>query len=149
MSLESPTRTALVRRARRINRELAKMYPDAHTELNFTTPLELLVATILSAQSTDQRVNMVTPVLFARYHTAADYAAANREDVEKIIGSTGFFRRKYAIPSSAAAAANRRFTRPMLQWSPLPAPSPCRPRPERHKQSGPIQTVGRKEVRDL
>ena len=94
MSLESPTRTALVRRARRINRELARMYPDAHTELNFTTPLELLVATILSAQSTDQRVNMVTPVLFARYHTAADYAAANREDIEKIIGSTGFFRAK-------------------------------------------------------
>src|SRR5256885_14818361 len=70
------------------------MYPDAHTELNFTTPLELLVATILSAQSTDQRVNMVTPVLFARYHTAADYASANREDIEKIIGSTGFFRAK-------------------------------------------------------
>jgi endonuclease-3 len=92
--VETPTRTALVRRARRINRELALMYPDAHTELNFTTPLELLVATILSAQSTDQRVNMVTPVLFARYHTAADYAAASREDVEKIIGSTGFFRAK-------------------------------------------------------
>jgi len=94
VSLESPTRTALVRRARRINRELARLYPDAHTELNFTTPLELLVATILSAQSTDQRVNMVTPVLFARYHTAADYAAANREDIEKIIQSTGFFRAK-------------------------------------------------------
>jgi len=94
VNVETPTRTALVRRARRINRELALMYPDAHTELNFTTPLELLVATILSAQSTDQRVNMVTPVLFARYHTAADYAAANREDVEKIIQSTGFFRAK-------------------------------------------------------
>jgi endonuclease-3 len=97
VTLETPTlpsRTALVRRARRINRELALMYPDARTELNFTTPLELLVATILSAQSTDRGVNMVTPVLFARYRTAADYAAANREDVEKIIHSTGFFRAK-------------------------------------------------------
>ncbi|HEV8277905.1 MAG TPA: endonuclease III [Streptosporangiaceae bacterium] len=94
MTLKSPSRTALVRRARRINRELALVYPDAHTELNFTTPLELLVATILSAQSTDRRVNMVTPVLFARYRTAADYAAANREDIEKIIQSTGFFRAK-------------------------------------------------------
>jgi endonuclease III len=90
----SPSRTALVRRARRINRELALMYPDVRTELNFTTPLELLVATILSAQSTDRGVNLVTPVLFARYRTAADYAAANREDVEKIIHSTGFFRAK-------------------------------------------------------
>ena len=105
--METPTRTALVRRARRINRELALLYPDAHTELNFTTPLELLVATILSAQSTDKRVNMVTPVLFARYHTAADYAAANREDVEKIIQSTGFFRAKTtAIMRSARRSAS-------------------------------------------
>jgi endonuclease-3 len=89
-----PSRTALVRRARRINRELTELYPDAHTELNFSTPLELLVATVLSAQTTDKRVNMVTPVLFARYRTAADYAAADREDVEKIIQSTGFFRAK-------------------------------------------------------
>jgi len=91
---DSPSRTALVRRARRINRELALLYPGAHTELNFTTPLELLVATILSAQSTDRRVNMVTPVLFSRYRSAADYASANRGDVEKIIQSTGFFRAK-------------------------------------------------------
>jgi endonuclease-3 len=89
-----PSRTALVRRARRINRELAALYPDARTELNFSTPLELLVATILSAQTTDKRVNLVTPVLFARYRTAADYAAANRDDVEKIIQTTGFFRAK-------------------------------------------------------
>ena len=52
------------------------MYPDAHCELDFTSPLELLVATILSAQTTDRRVNAVTPVLFSRYRTAADYAAA-------------------------------------------------------------------------
>ena len=93
---EPPSHTALVRRARRINRELAALYPDAHCELNFVSPLELLVATILSAQTTDKRVNMVTPVLFARYKSAADYAAADREDMEKIIQSTGFYRAKTA-----------------------------------------------------
>jgi endonuclease-3 len=77
-----------------MNRILAELYPDAHCELDFTTPLELLVATILSAQCTDKVVNQVTPVLFGRYHTPADYASANREDVEKIILSTGFFRAK-------------------------------------------------------
>jgi endonuclease III len=94
VSPDPPSHTALVRRARRINRELAELYPDAHTELNFSTPLELLVATMLSAQTTDKRVNMVTPVLFARYQTAADYAAADRGEMEKIIQSTGFFRAK-------------------------------------------------------
>jgi endonuclease-3 len=84
----------LVRRARKIVRELAIMYPDAHTELNFTSPLELIVATILSAQTTDKRVNMVTPILFARYPAAADYAAADRAELETIITSTGFFRAK-------------------------------------------------------
>ena len=94
MIAEAESRTALVRRARRINRELAVLYPDAHTELNFSSPLELLVATILSAQCTDKRVNMVTPTLFARYRSAADYAAADRAELEKIIQSTGFFRAK-------------------------------------------------------
>jgi endonuclease-3 len=75
-------------------RVLAEAYPDAHCELDFTSPLELLVATILSAQCTDKRVNEVTPVLFARYRSAADYAAANRAEVEDIIRSTGFFRAK-------------------------------------------------------
>jgi endonuclease-3 len=89
-----PSRTALVRRARRINRELALLYPDAKCELNFRSPLELLVATILSAQTTDKRVNMVTPMLFARYETAADYASADREELEKIIQSTGFYHNK-------------------------------------------------------
>jgi endonuclease-3 len=84
----------LVRRARKINRELAALYPDAHTELDFSSPLELLVATILSAQTTDKGVNLVTPVLFAKYRTAADYAAADRDEVERIIQSTGFFRAK-------------------------------------------------------
>ena len=91
---DPPSHTALVRRARRIGRVLAELYPDVYTELNFSTPLELLVATILSAQTTDKRVNMVTPVLFARYRTAAEYAAADRGDMEKIIQSTGFFRAK-------------------------------------------------------
>jgi endonuclease-3 len=70
------------------------LYPDVHTELNFKTPLELLVATILSAQTTDKSVNLVTPTLFARYPTAADYASADREELEKIIQSTGFYRAK-------------------------------------------------------
>jgi endonuclease III len=89
-----PSRTALVRRARRINRELARLYPDAHIELTFTTPLELLVVTILSAQTTDHRVNAVTPELFARYRTAADYAAADLTELEQMIEPTGFYRAK-------------------------------------------------------
>ncbi len=67
-----------------MNRELARAYPDAHCELDFNTPLELAVATILSAQCTDKRVNEVTPALFARYRTAADYAAADREELEAL-----------------------------------------------------------------
>jgi endonuclease-3 len=85
---------ALTRRARRINRILAQRYPDAHCELDFGSPLELLVATILSAQCTDVRVNQVTPQVFARYRTAADYAAADRSELETMIQSTGFFRAK-------------------------------------------------------
>jgi endonuclease-3 len=94
MAQADPSHTALVRRARRINRELARLYPDAHIELNFTTPLELLVATILSAQTTDRTVNAVTRELFARYRTAADYAAADRAELEKLIEPTGFFHAK-------------------------------------------------------
>ena len=75
-------------------RALLERYPYAHCELDFTTPLELLVATILSAQTTDVRVNLVTPTLFARYRTAADYAGAERAEIEQIIASTGFFRNK-------------------------------------------------------
>ena len=88
------SRLALVRRARRINRELALTYPDAHCELDFTSPFGLLIATVLSAQTTDVRVNMVTPTLFAKYPSPADLAAADRADVEAIIQSTGFFRAK-------------------------------------------------------
>ena len=71
------SQTALVRRARTINRVLAQTYPEANIELDFETPLQLLVATILSAQSTDKRVNSVTPVIFARYPDAAAYATAD------------------------------------------------------------------------
>jgi endonuclease-3 len=85
---------ALVRQARWINRELARLYPDARIELNFTSPLELLVAAILSAQTTDRKVNEVTRVLFARYSTAADYAAADQAELEKIIQPTGYFHAK-------------------------------------------------------
>ena len=88
------TRTALVRRARRMGRILGETYPDAHCELDFETPLQLLVATILSAQCTDVRVNMVTPQVFAAYPTAADLAGADRDELEQMIVSTGFFRAK-------------------------------------------------------
>ncbi len=91
-AVETPP--ARTRRARRINRELARCYPDAHCELDFSTPLELLVATILSAQCTDRRVNEVTPALFRRYRTAADYAGADRDQLEDAIRPTGFFRAK-------------------------------------------------------
>jgi endonuclease III len=88
------TPLARTRRARRIDKILAETYPDAHCELDFRTPLELAVATILSAQSTDAGVNKVTPALFAKYPTAADYAAADRSELEEMIHSTGFFRAK-------------------------------------------------------
>lgn len=89
---ESPL--ALKRRARKMHRMLTETHPDAHCELDFTTPLELAVATILSAQCTDKRVNEVTPKLFSRYPTAADYAAADRTELEELIKPTGFFRNK-------------------------------------------------------
>lgn len=88
------TRVGLVRRARRMNRALAQAFPDAHCELDFTTPLELTVATILSAQSTDKRVNLTTPALFKRYPSALDYAQADRDELETLIRPTGFFRNK-------------------------------------------------------
>jgi endonuclease-3 len=94
MAVADETPLARKRRARRINRELAELYPTAHCELDFRNPLELSVATILSAQCTDKRVNEVTPALFAKYQTAADYAAADRDDIERLIKSTGFFRNK-------------------------------------------------------
>ncbi len=91
-SAETPL--ALTRRARRMNRTLAETYPDAHCELDFETPLQLLVATVLSAQTTDRRVNAVTPTLFAKYPDAAAMAAADRTELEELIQPTGFFRAK-------------------------------------------------------
>ena len=90
------TETALSRkrRARKMARELALTHPDAHTELDFTTPLELIVATILSAQSTDKKINETTPKVFARYPSAAAYAAADRAELEELLKPTGFFRNK-------------------------------------------------------
>lgn len=77
-----------------MNRALEAAFPDAHCELDFTTPLELAVATILSAQSTDVRVNLTTPALFAKYPDARAYAEANRAELEEYIRSTGFYRNK-------------------------------------------------------
>ena len=99
----------LVRRARRINRELAVLHPDAHCELDFTSPLELAVATILSAQCTDKRVNEVTPALFRRYRTASDYAGADRSELEELIRPTGFFRNKTTSLIGLGAALVERY----------------------------------------
>jgi endonuclease III len=88
------TRDARRARARKILEGLARAYPDAKIALEFETPLELLVATILSAQCTDERVNTVTRSLFRKYRTAQDYASARRPTLEKEIQSTGFFRAK-------------------------------------------------------
>jgi endonuclease-3 len=87
-------RSPRAERAPEIRRRLEQAYPDAHCALDFSNPYELTVATILSAQCTDRRVNMVTPALFAKYPTPAALARARPEDVEEIIKSTGFFRAK-------------------------------------------------------
>jgi len=91
-------------RARHLVNAFPKVYPNAHCELDFKTPLQLLVATILSAQCTDKRVNLVTPALFARYCSAKDFAAAKSSELEKAIQSTGFFRNKAKSIRAAAAA---------------------------------------------
>lgn len=83
---------------------LPEVYPGAHCELDFGNPLQLLIATILSAQCTDKRVNLVTPILFAKYRSAADYAKASATQIEQIIRPTGFFRNKTKSIRAAAAA---------------------------------------------
>jgi endonuclease III len=88
------THTSLVRRARKIDRVLAVTYPDAKCELDFDDPFQLLVVTVLSAQTTDKRVNNVRPILFAAYPDARAMAAADREKLETIVGPLGFFRAK-------------------------------------------------------
>ena len=86
-----------------------KVYPNAHTELNFSNPLELLIATILSAQCTDKRVNMVTPALFKKYRTAKDYANAPTAELENAIKSTGFFRSKTKSIKGATSTIVEKF----------------------------------------
>ncbi len=110
IDVSGESRTALVRRARRIQRTLAETYPDAHCELDFTTPLELLVATVLSAQCTDKRVNLVTPALFARFPSAEAYASADRAELEAMIASTGFFRSKATSLLGIGAALCDRYS---------------------------------------
>jgi len=103
------TPLARTRRARQLSARLADGYPDARCELDFSNPLELAVATILSAQSTDVRVNMTTPTLFARFRTAADYAGAPRAELEEMIKSTGFFRNKASSLIGLGQALVERF----------------------------------------
>jgi endonuclease-3 len=109
LQTETETPLALTRRARKMNRELARMYPDAHCELDFSNPLELAVATILSAQCTDKRVNEVTPAVFRKYPHAADYAAADRAELEELVRPTGFFRNKTSSLIGLGAALVGRF----------------------------------------
>ncbi|ALG05808.1 endonuclease III [Kibdelosporangium phytohabitans] len=101
--------TGLVRRARRMMRSLSEAYPDARAELDFTNPLELIVAVVLSAQTTDVRVNLTTPALFAKYRTAADYASADRTEMEEMVRPTGFYRNKAAALIGLGAALVERF----------------------------------------
>lgn len=105
-----PSSAAELRKhARTVYRRLLRLYPQAHCELNYRNPWELLVATILSAQCTDKRVNMVTPELFARYPTAVEMARAPQEDVERIVKPTGFFRNKARTLIALANALVDRF----------------------------------------
>jgi endonuclease-3 len=101
-------RAALAARAKEIYGRLIAHYPDAHCALDFKTPFQLLIATILSAQCTDKRVNMVTPTLFKRYRTPAALADANPTELEEMIKSTGFFRNKAkSLLGMAGAIAER------------------------------------------
>ena len=102
------TGAALDQHARLLWDRLTTLYPDAHCELDYRSPWELLVATILSAQCTDKRVNMVTPELFRRWPGPADLAAARLPDVEDVIRSTGFFRAKARSLNGAATAITER-----------------------------------------
>jgi endonuclease-3 len=103
------TRLGLVRRARRMNRTLSQAFPHVYCELDFTNPLELTVATILSAQSTDKGVNLATPALFARYRTARDYAQADRTELEELVRTTGFYRNKANSLIKLGQALEERF----------------------------------------
>lgn len=101
--------TALVRRARRVNRVLGETYPDARCELDFTNPFELLIATVLSAQTTDRRVNAATPALFRTYPDPYAMAAAEPEAMEQMLKPLGFFRAKTKSVLGLSAALVERF----------------------------------------
>ena len=104
-----PPPTTLVRRARKVARVLSETYPDARTELDFTNAFELLVVTVLSAQTTDRRVNAVSPVLFATYPDAVALAGADRTALETLLQPTGFFRAKTDSLLKMSAALVERF----------------------------------------
>ncbi len=107
---ERPTPSAAEReRAARIVAILRELYPDAKCSLDFSTPLELLVATMLSAQCTDERVNMVTKSLFKKYRSAEDYASANPEELEQDVKQTGFYRNKAKHIREASALISERY----------------------------------------
>ena len=103
------SRTSLVRRARKIDRVLAQTYPDATIELDFDDPFQLVVVTVLSAQTTDKRVNLVRPTLFAAYPDARAMAAADRDHLEQIVGPLGFFRAKTDALLKLSAALVERY----------------------------------------
>ena len=103
-------RQAKVQRLSKIIAALKKTYPDAHCELNYSNPLELLIATILSAQCTDKRVNLVTAELFKKYRSARDYAGAPVAELEEAVKSTGFFRNKTKSIKIAAQALVERYS---------------------------------------
>jgi endonuclease-3 len=103
------TNAAKLERTQKILSALQRVYPDAYCELNFETPLQLLVATILSAQCTDKRVNLVTAELFKKYKTAKDFAAAPLADIEEAVKSTGFFRNKARNIKACCAALVEKF----------------------------------------
>jgi endonuclease-3 len=103
------TAAAKKERAKKICAALSRTYPNAHCELNFSNPLELLIATILSAQCTDKRVNIVTPELFEKYHGAKDFAEAPLAEIEDAVKSTGFFRNKARNIKACCAALVEKF----------------------------------------
>lgn len=107
--LPSETAAARARRALQIVHRLTRRYPDVKIPLRHRNPLQLLIATILSAQSTDAQVNTVTPALFERYRTAEDFAGARREELERLIYSTGFYHAKARAIQNAARALLERY----------------------------------------
>jgi endonuclease-3 len=109
ITTEAETPTGLVRRARKIDRVLAQTYPDARCELDFDNPFQLLIVTVLSAQTTDRRVNAVRPTLFAAYPDPAAMAAAPREHLEQLLGPLGFFRQKTETVLKLSAALVERY----------------------------------------